>query len=141
MAGTALVYLVDRRDPAVVLFNLSDRVRVAMTVEAGGLSGVDTAADRPQLAAVTVAAAVLIGQRLHAALVAPVRDVRMAFPTGDIRVCRRRVLDVVVTLEAIEILGVYECANEKKSETENRFRARDPGRGHIYCPESLCEWC
>jgi hypothetical protein len=137
----ALAYLVDGRDLAVGFLDLANCMRVAMAVDTRGLAIMNTAADRSHCPAMAVAAAVFVGQRFHATLVALVNNVRMAFAAGDIRVRRRRVLDIVMTSEAIlEGLGVSERCDKQKPETEKQFRARDPGRGHIHSPESLCEW-
>ena len=116
-------------------------MRVAVAIDASSLVLVDAATDRPQFTAVAVAAAVFVGQRLDATLVALVRDIRVTLAAGDVRMCRRGVLDVIVTGETIlQGLSTGECCNEEKSETKQQFRAHDPGRGHIHCPESLCEW-
>src|SRR5210317_1040016 len=79
VAGTALFDLVDGRDLAVGLFDLANRVRITMAVEAPGLAFVNAAANCPDYASMAVAAAVFVGQRFDAALVALVDDVRMAF--------------------------------------------------------------
>ena len=76
-------------------------MRITVAVDARSLVLVDTAADRPQLATVALAAAVCVGQRLDAALVTLVHDVRMTLTTCDVRVRRRRVFDVVMTSETI----------------------------------------
>lgn len=139
VARSALVDLVDRRNPAIMLLDLANRMRVAVAVDARSLVLVNAAADRSQFSAVTVAAAVCVGQRLDTPLVTLVRDVRVTLAARDVRMRRGRILDIVVTPEAIQILGVHDCCDEEKSETEKRFRARGPGSGRIHCPESLCE--
>ncbi len=141
MTCAALVDLVDRGNPAIAFIDPANRVRVAVAIDACRLFLVDAPADRAQFAAVAVTAAVLIGQRLHATLVALVYDVRMTLTTLDVRVCRGRIFDVFMTSKAIlQGLSTGERCKKQKPETEKRFRARDPGRGHIHCPESLCEW-
>jgi hypothetical protein len=137
----ALAYLVDGRDLAVGFLDLANRMGVTVAVEARGLPRVDTTADRTQLATVTVAATVFVGQRLHTTLVALVHDVRMTLTALDVRMRCGRILDVFMTREAIlQCLSTGERCDKQKPETENRFRARDPGRDRIHCPESLCEW-
>ena len=141
VARTTLVDLIDRRDAAVGLFDLENRVRIAVAIDARGLAVVDAAAERPYGTAVALAAACLVRQRLHATFVALVDNVRMTFAALDVRVCRRSVNHVFMTGEAIlQRLRISKSCDKQKPETEREFRPSDPGRGHIHCPDSLYEW-
>jgi len=114
VACAALVDLVDRGDPAIGLFDLANLMGVAVTVDTRGLATMDTAADRTDIAAVAVTAAVFVRQWLDAPLVALVRDVRMALAARDVRVRRGRIFDVFMTRKAIlQGLGTGDRRNEQ----------------------------
>ena len=84
----ALPNLVDGGHGGSKVVRLANFVRCAMAVDAARLVLMHAAADRPQNRAVTLSAAVLVGQRLQAALVTLVDDVRVALPARNVGVGR-----------------------------------------------------
>ncbi len=112
VARTALLDLIDRRYRGRQIRGLMDIVRRPMAVHAGGLVAMNAAADRPTDAAVTIATALLVGQRLEIVTIMFCGHIGVAIGANEIGMSARSEVDVCMAVAAIDIL----CEGRRKAQ-------------------------
>ena len=140
VATATVLDLVDRRNRRSEVIRRPDIVRSAVAVGARRLAAMCAAAQRAQYGRMAFGTGRLVRQGFDAALVAAVGYVRMAFATGNVRVGRRGKLDVIVALEAIQVLGIGRERNQDERRQDHERGSGDTCT-HAHFLSSAESWC